>query len=436
MSNGVKPKKQIKFKKIFGIIIALSLLAAGCGGGASTSSKKVVLNVWDPFENTENFQELFSAYQQKHPNVQIVYTKKDITTYSMDLLNALAAGTGPDVFSINNSWLPEYMDKVTPAPEKQWTFKDYKDAFVDVAVNDFTVKQKIYGAPLSVDSLALYYNKDILGTVGIATPPKTWSELVADVQKIKRADSRGYFTRSGLAAGTSSNINRAVDILYLMMLQKGTKPFSEDTTRPTFADQGFDSGNAVSPGLEGLNFYTSFANPATTNYNWNARSDYSIDAFANGRAAFLYSYSYTAATLKQKNPNLNFDVAETPQPNLDNPNVNFANYWGEVVSKQSKNPDYAWDFIKFMSSKDSLDKYYAKHKQPSSRKDLISLQIQDPEIGVFADANLTAKSFYKPNQPKMDGIFAQVIDNVILNGIKPEEALSRATQEAAALIRE
>ena len=81
-----------------------------------------------------------------------------------------------------------------------------------------------------------------------------------------------------------------------------------------------------------------------------------------------------------------------------------------------------------------MDKYYAKHKQPSSRMDLISLQVQDPDIGVFANANLTAKSFYKPDQVKMDDIFGQAIDNVILNGLSSQQALQQAEQQAATLV--
>jgi ABC-type glycerol-3-phosphate transport system substrate-binding protein len=133
---------------------------------------------------------------------------------------------------------------------------------------------------------------------------------------------------------------------------------------------------------------------------------------------------------------LNFDVAPVPQTNLDNPSVNFANYWGEVVSKQTKSPNTAWDFLKYISSKDSLDKYYAKHNQPSSRKDLISLQINDPNIGVFANANLTAKSFYRPDQAKMDNIFGSMVDNVILNGLPAQQALLQAQQQAAAISRQ
>jgi multiple sugar transport system substrate-binding protein len=333
--------------------------------------------------------------------------------------------------------VPRYTDKIITAPTKTFLYKDYKDAFVDVVTKDFTdSSSKIYGVSMAVDSLGLYYNKDLLGTAGIATPPKTWQELAQDAQRIRRNDGRGYFTRSGVAMGTNTNVNRAVDILYLLMLQQKVQPFSSDLTTPTFDQTVEVNGNTVAPGQTALDFYTSFASPSSINYNWNMRSDYSIDAFVNGRAAFLYSYSYTRATILQKAPNLNFDVAPVPQPNLDDPAVNFSNYWGEVVSKQSKNSATSWDFLKFMTSKAELDKYYAKNLQPSSRKDLIDLQVNDPNIGVFANANLTAKSFYKPDQAKMDNIFGKMIDNVILNGLSVNNALQQAAQQASTLTRE
>jgi len=279
----------------------------------------------------------------------------------------------------------------------------------------------------------MYYNKDLLGSAGIAVPPKTWSELAADVQQIKRSDSKGYFTRSGAALGTNANVNRAVDILYLMMLQNGVVPV-DSNGRPSFTQETQKNGNYVNPGMDALTYYTSFATPSSPNYNWNSRSDYSIDAFANGRAAFLFSYSYTRQTILQKSPNLNFDVAPVPQPNLDDSAVNFSNYWGEVVSKQSKNPAAAWNFLKYLTGKSSLDSYYSQNKVPSSRRDLIELQIQDPDIGVFANANLTAKSFYRYDQAQTDNIFGRAIDGVILNGLSPEDALNQAQSQVAAII--
>ncbi len=432
----MKLKQKVNFKKIIGVCLAIVFLSAGCGGPAKPPTKPVTLNVWGVFDDTQSVQPLIDAYRKVRQNVTVVYTKKDINTYRSDLLNALAAGNGPDIFAIHNDWLPQFLDKTSPATDKQWLYTNFKNDFVDAVVKDFTKDQKIYGAALSVDSLGLYYNKDLLGTASISTPAQTWEKLSIQTQILKKQDNKGYFTRSGVAIGTNSNVNRAVDVLSLFMLQQGAQSFSSDGSRAIFGDNSQKNGSFTAPGLQALRFYTSFANPQSPNYNWNSVSDYSIDAFANGRSAYLFGYSYLRNTIISKAPNLNFDVAAVPQANLDDPAVNFANYWGYVVSKQTKNADYAWDFLQNVTSKTSLDKYYAQTKVPSSRRDLIELQISDPEIGVFANANLTAKTFYKPDQEKFDNIFGQMIDNIILKGFREEDALSQAQAQANTLTRQ
>lgn len=431
-------QNKISFKIIVAVI-SVAFLSAACGGGAGTGGIQgpVVLTFWKTFEDSEHMQVLFEAYRQKNPNVQIVYTKKNIENYEKDLLNALAAGTGPDIFSIHNSWLPQYLDKITPAPPNVFTLKSYKDAFVDVAVADFTDNDKIYGVPLSVDSLALYYNKDLLGTAGIAVPARTWQELAKHTQALTRSDNRGYFTQSGAALGLARNVNRAVDIYYLFMLQLGFAPQSLKTDYGVLlGQQTRKDGQSFMPARDALDFYTSFADPKSANYTWNIKSDYSIDAFVNGRSAYLYSYAYTQDTIALKAPNLRYDVAPVPQFSLTEPSLTFANYWGEVVSKQSKNAAVAWDFLKFISSKEVLDKYYAVHKLPSSRKDLIELQIQDPQIGVFAAGNLNARSLYRPNQDKFDTIIGQMIDDTVLKGLGFDEAVQRAAAQISTILRE
>jgi len=126
---------------------------------------------------------------------------------------------------------------------------------------------------------------------------------------------------------------------------------------------------------------------------------------------------------------LNFDAAPVPQPNLSQNPVNFANYWAQGVSKQSKNSDWAWDFVKFMASKDQQTKYFARHKLPSGRRDILSDQIADPVIGTFAFENLTAKSFYKKDQIKIDNIILSMIDDVTVRGKSISDVISNAAQQ-------
>lgn len=430
--------KKATFKKITLALVAVSLVFLSAGCNNKTATADVTIKIWKPFVDSDKMGAIIQAYKKTHPKVKIEYTKKNIENYESDLLNALAAGSGPDIFSIGNTWLPQYLDKITPAPEKLYTVRDYKEQFVDVLANDLIRDNKIYGTAMWVDSLGLYYNKDLLGTAGISTPPKTWDQLARDVRKIKTQDSSGYFTRSGVAMGNYENVNRAQDIVYLLMLQAGTVPWSADGRSPQFANNIQRNGQSVNPGALGVDFYTSFANPTRENYNWNVDSDYSVDAFANGRAAYLYGYSYTREQIQAKAPNLNYDVANVPQYDLSQPSVNYASYYAEVVSKQAKPAVQAaaWDFLKFATSKEALDTYYAKDKQPSSRRDLIALQTSDLQIGVFAHANLTAKSFPKYNEQKFDAIFADVINNILLGGQTVQNALSRAQTQAGALVRQ
>ncbi len=424
--------------KILSVLVLISFVAAGCNSGnngSTTTDGYVTLKFWKPFTDSEEMQNFIGEYQAAHPRVRIEYTKKNIENYEEDLIDALASGNGPDIFSINNAWLPKYQDKITPAPQKVFSFNDYKNTFLDVITEDFTKDNQVYGTALSVDTLALYYNKDLLGSAGFASPPKTWEELGRQVRNITKQNDRGYFTVSGVAMGTSGNVNRSQDILYLLMLQSGVQAWSTDKTRPTFAQPVTKNGKQIFPGALGLSYYTSFANPNSANYTWNTQSDYSIDAFANGRAAFLYGYSFTRDTIIDKAPNLNFDVAPVPQVNLDDPRVNFSNYFGEVVSKQSKNSEIAWDFLKFITTKEKLSKYYTVYKYPSSRKDLVETQTQDPKLSVFAYSGLTAKQFYRPDQARVDTIMLKAIDNVVLTGMRVDQAISQAEQQVSTIGR-
>ena len=415
--------------KVALMLFILFFAVSGCGSTTSTAlSGKLV--IWGTVDDSKDIDQFVNDFQAQHPNVTVEYTKKDDATYESDLLNALAAGNGPDIFSIHNDWLPKYEDKMVPAPADVFTLKDYSDTYLDVVKDDFVDNGQIYALPLTVDSLALYYNKDILGTYGIASPPKTWNDLRADVQEMTVRNSVGHFTRSGVALGTTANIDHATDILYLLMLQNRTVPYSSDFSESTLDNSITDSsGSTFYPAANALSYYTSFADPSSDVYTWNSNSDYSVDAFANGEVAFMYGYSFTKSQIDQKSPNLNYGIAPVPQPNLSDPSVNFASYYGYGVSKQSKYQEAAWQFIKFMGSNAELQTYYKNNEVPSSRLDLIPSQNNDLNLAIFATANLTAKSFYKKDADAVNQIISTAIDSISLHSVNVSSALETAVQQ-------
>ncbi|MEJ0021714.1 MAG: extracellular solute-binding protein [Candidatus Doudnabacteria bacterium] len=422
---------------IIGGVLVLLLILGGVlfftsgSKPAPTNNGKIELVWWKTFEDTENVQDFINDYQTTHKNVSITFVKKDPSTYEQDLVNAIAAGNGPDIFSIHNDWLAKHSDKIAPAPDNLISLRTYSDNFVDVASSDFVEDNKIYAIPLSVDLLALYYNKDILGSAGIAQPPATWPELVSDVEKITKVAQPGVFSRSGVAMGTSGNVSRAVDILNLLMIQNGTKFYSDDLNTATFDQQQNLPGSSegFNPGATALAFYTQFADPSKVSYTWNSKSDYSIDAFTQGKVAMMLGYQYMEPMIRSKSPNLNWGVSAVPQVSDQATKVNFANYWGEAVSKSSKNTAAAWDFLNFISSNAELTKYYAKHQLVASRKDMLPQQVPDTDIGVFAENALTARSVYKKDANLFESVFLKMIDDVILRNFQPQDALNNAAQQ-------
>lgn len=426
--------------KIFLPVLAIIFTAQSClilGGSRRPAGPEIELLWWKPFDEPVLLQPLVTEFQKVRPNVKITYVQKNVETYEADVLNALAAGEGPDIFTIHNDWLPRYLDKVVAAPEEIWKLRDFQQNFLEVVNFDLVSKGKIFAVPLAVDVLSLYYNKDMLSGSGIPRPPATWEELISLTSKLTLQDRLGNFQRSVVALGTAENINRAPDILSLLLLQNGTGFYHPEKSQGGSFDESRrdETGKTYSPAATALEFYTQFANPAKVTYTWNSRSNNSIEGFANSQVAMIFSYAYLRKTLREKAPFLNYSVAPAPQIDLAQNRINFANYWAETVSKQSQNQKAAWEFLKFISSKEVLPKYYEAQKQVSSRIDILETQLSDPEIGSFAEHALSAKSFYKPDADAVESIFVQMINDVVLRDVSAEEAVGAASRKLNLLWR-
>lgn len=429
-----------------------TLVLSGCGLRDQTEAYVVDLEVWGIFDDSNAYQEIFNAYKGINPHVRITYRKFPVDTYKQDVLDALAAGNGPDIFLVRNSWTPAFSDKIVAAPAEMIDERTFRDALVDVAADDFVEDGNVVGVPLSIDSLGLYYNKDLLGAAGIAAPPVTWEEFMDDVRLLTRIDSFGNIVQSGAALGTSENINRSTDILNALFLQNGMQlPMGK--TEPISL--------ATSVGSNALDFYAQFADSTSSLYSWNPRMHYSIDAFYEGTVAMMTNYSWHYETIRRKNSKLNFAVAPLPQLSGKQP-FNFANYWGFVVAKNKQAPKgttdkdafekarqhESWEFLKFLAfpnngtvtlsnafsdasqsfsiQYDPAAEYLARTKKPAARRDLAGKQHTDPILGPFADGNLIARNWYQTDPESIENILAETITSVNYGQASAYQALSTA----------
>jgi len=441
--------------RLFILFILLSfILTAGfqcklTDQATQQAMKPITLTFWSVYDGPDAFKDIIDAYKNIHPNITINFRELRYEEYEQELLNALAEDRGPDIFSIHNTWVKKYQSKITPMPatitmaypvtkgtikketieelqtNKSIALKEIKDNFLDTVYDDAVIKvlntntntpeEKVYGLPLSVDTLAMYYNKDLLNNAGIAQPPAYWNtEFQQDVKKLTRQNTKGEIIQSGVALGGSTNIERYFDILSVLMMQNGAQMI-DDRNNVNFnkVPENFQQQRYI-PGLEALRFYADFANPAKEVYSWNKTLDNSLNLFAQGKLALFFGYAYHLPQILNQAPKLNFGIAKLPQIEGNPQNVSYANYWLETVSAKSAHSAEAWDFIQFATKAEQAKSYLDKTKRPTALRSLVNGQLDDMNIGTFADQVLTAKSWYRGmDSAAAEQIFAEMIDNAV-----------------------
>lgn len=417
------------------VFIILGILI-GFIPGLKTESEKVPeikLTAWGTLRESESFSDSFISYRTLNGNVDIKYKAINPENYETELLNALAAGTGPDIFMFQNNWLPKHQNKITPVPETQMTLENFRKLFPLVVEQDFAPDQTIYATPLFIDTLALFYNQDLFDSAGVALIPSTWQEFQAIIPRLTQKDKSGNIIKSAAAiGGTNENISHASDILNLLMLQTGTKMTNENFSSASFAQPI----NGIYTGLEALDFYTKFSDPSNDYYTWNEKQEYSLDNFSQGNLAMILAYESDKDLIREKNSLLNFRVTETPQPNKQDPAINYANYWGLAVSNKSQYPDWAWDLALFITTDEtSADAFFAKTNYPPALRTLIQKYSNDPDTGIFVRQALTARSWPQIDNDAVSNIFSQTIKAITDKQLSSRDALYQAEKEVSDLMR-
>lgn len=389
-------------------------------------STKFTMEMWGVGDEYSVYNDIIKAYQQTFPTAKINYTKfDDADTYQKELINALAENRGPDIFMVKNTWAYKHFGKIFPAngltQTPLITPQEIRSLFPAVVTKDFVINGAIYALPLNMDALALIYNKDVFDSKGIVYPPKTWDEFVSVVSKIKEVDENKKISLAAASFGTAKNINHLKDILSVLMFQSGSI-----INNPNGEGVSFDDiTNRV------VKFYTQFSDPVSPYYTWNESFDNSLSTFASRKTSMIFEYYSSLAEIKNRNPYLNYAVADLPQIDLkDSSRVsNASQYWGLTVSKQSQYTYPAWHFIKYLTTTPGVSSIYLEKttKLPA----LLSL-IQSNLGGdndVFVRSALTAKSWYQADDDVIEKIFSNMIGDILSGRINLQGAVNAAEEE-------
>jgi multiple sugar transport system substrate-binding protein len=186
------------------VIIGLTLIATACtaGGGSSnsppakSSHKPVTLTVWSFFTGRE-LKQLDSVLGGLKKTAPWITVNSVGGKEPSDILRAINSGTAPDVaiepgpddsakYCSTGAWIDlspyikqDHIDLASVSPPGALRYTSYKG-------NQCSL-------PMLSDAYGLYYNTDMFKAAGIKSPPKTFSELVADAKKLTKKNPDGSF---------------------------------------------------------------------------------------------------------------------------------------------------------------------------------------------------------------------------------------------------
>jgi len=353
-------------KKILSVMLAAATLVtvlAGCGDstgsgstpdgstttggstGTTSSADAVTLKwaIWDQ-GTTQYWTDIKNAYEAANPNVKIEMVDLGSTDY-MTVLATELSGSGSDFDVVTVKDVPGYstlVQKNTILPLDDYIKADGVDlAKYAGATDQVVVDGNLYELPFRNDFWVVFYNKDLFDAKGVAYPTNdmTWEEYDALARQMTDTTFgsqtygchyhtwRSTVQLCAVLDGKHSILDGNYDFMkdYYDMIKKQ----EADGICRSYADLK----------VEGLHYSA---------------------AFSSGDTAMLNMGSWFIATLitniksGEYNADLcgNWGIVKYPHAKGVEAGSTLGTITGLAITKASKNPDAAWNFVKWVSGEE------------------------------------------------------------------------------------
>ena len=424
-----------KFKLIlmgvFIFFILLGLVAFSTFKASGPTSNNVSISLWGTVDKI-----VFDKYIEKYKlNVgqqfQLNYTYKSLDTIDSQLVEAIATGKAPDAILIPQTLIKRYSDKVymiTSIPERT-----FRDTFVQEA-ELYIQPGGMFALPFFVDPLVMYWNRDIFSSADIAVPPTKWTEFPLLAEKISKSDDNANITKSMVSFGEFENVDNAKALLSALIIQAGSPIISfENGTYKSKLDYKLQSDIMI-PAVSALQFFTDYSNPKKAVYSWNRSLPRSKQVFLSEDLATYFGFASEYSDIKEKNPNLNFDVAIVPQVLDAKAKITFGELYGFALLKGSQNLLPAFNLLSQLVGPDSVSTLLQFMDVAPARLDLISAGSKDPIKTIFFNSALISRGWADPNSSQSDQIFKDMIENITTGKTSVEDSVTKASMELGNLL--
>jgi len=96
----------------------------------------------------------------------------------------------------------------------------------------------------------------------------------------------------------------------------------------------------------------------------------------------MIGYNEAQTIIQNKTPDLRYGVTNLPII-PGGQDINYGKTMNAVVSNRSSHPQEAWNFLKYLATKNASQNYLSQTNNPPARRDLIDSTLRDAKIGIL-----------------------------------------------------
>lgn len=363
---------------------------------------------------------------------EVTYTEIPDDELVPSLVEAIAAGRGPDLVFFPSDRIVKDGEKLGTIPYSSVSRRDFQDAFVE-AGEVFVREDGVLALPVVIDPTVMYWNRTLFSNAGVANPPRYWDELAKIAPTITEKQPNGSLTIATAPLGQWDNVTHAKSVLVSLVRQLGT-PIVRHTDEGYRVDLLASGKDKVTPSISAVRFITDFADPVKPMYSWNRSQKNSRDAFLAGTLALYFGPASELTLLRRANPNLNFDVAELPASRGAGKEV-VARVLGAAIPRGAANPNGALEVAFVLTSPDMSKLFAELLLLPAARRDVTLDASGDAFLAVFRASALRAFAFLDIDPKETDRIFSRMTESISSGRSTLTEAVGVANSDLQELLR-
>ncbi|UQU62555.1 extracellular solute-binding protein [Couchioplanes caeruleus] len=323
--------------------------------GYGADRPPVTLDFWympygGPIQDRAVVQET-EKFHEAHPNITINPVRIEWSEALTRLSTATTSGEGPDVTVMGTTWVGGFtaLGALRPYTDAEIAAVGGKDAFAapSWSASHQLGSTDITALPWLTDVRALFYRKDILAKAGVdpATAFTDWAAFERTLKKIKNSGGTVW----PLAIGNENNFG----------IIHNVAPFIWGAGGALLNAAGDRSLLAEPSAVDGVAYYQRLVGLYDDPKAMKLTSSDVPAAFANGTGAITIDNSQSVGDYlaDPDRPGLRPGWGTAPMPAGPTGRFGFLGGSGLAILKAAKNPDAAFEWVKYLTSEESQRRY-------------------------------------------------------------------------------